>query len=145
MRGDRTRERGAALVEFAVLAPLLVFLIFGIIEFGWLFGQYNDIRHAAREGARFAAVDAASAADIAQRVCDTTEGFGAGMDAIDVVVTDGGGEKGDMASIVVTGHIGSLTNVPIITVFTPDALSSDVVFRLEQTASWTSDTLMNTC
>jgi hypothetical protein len=145
MRPDHTRQRGAALVEFAVLVPLLVLLIFGIIEFGWIFGQYNDIRHAAREGARFAAVDAASAAAIAQRVCDTTEGFGAGLESIDVVLADGGGAKGDMASIVVTAGIGSITNVPIITVFTPEELSSDVIFRLERPASWTSASLLDTC
>ena len=38
---DRTDpERGANLVEFAVLAPLLILLVIGIVEFGWLFGQF---------------------------------------------------------------------------------------------------------
>lgn len=140
-----TRERGAALVEFAILMPLLLLLILGIIEFGWLFGQFNDVRHAAREGARYAAVDGGSAADIAQRVCDTTEGFAAGFDSIDVVLVDGGGERGDMASITVTADIGSLTNVPLISVFTPDSLTSDVDFRLERDASWASSTEADAC
>jgi hypothetical protein len=78
-------------------------------------------------------------------VCDTTEGFGAGLESIDVVLADGGGAKGDMASIVVTAGIGSITNVPIITVFTPEELSSDVIFRLERPASWTSASLLDTC
>lgn len=138
-------ERGAALVEFAILMPLLLLLILGTIEFGWLFGQFNDVRHAAREGARFAAVDAPSGADIAQRVCDTLEGFSAGMETVDIVLTDGGGAKGDMASIDVTANIGSLTNVPLITIFTPDSLSSDVVFRLEQPADWSSANFVNAC
>jgi hypothetical protein len=50
-----------------------------------------------------------------------------------------------MASIVVTAGIGSITNVPIITVFTPEELSSDVNFRLERPASWTSASLLDTC
>lgn len=49
--------RGAALVEFAIIAPLLFLLIFGIIEFGWAFFQNNDVRHEARETARIAAVN----------------------------------------------------------------------------------------
>jgi Flp pilus assembly protein TadG len=141
----RTRERGAALVEFAILMPLLLLLILGIIEFGWLFGQFNDVRHAAREGARYAAVDAPSDIAIRQRVCDTLEGFSAGTDSVDITLTEGGGAKGDMASIAVTAHIGSLTNVPLITAFTPDSLSSDVLFRLEQDAAWSSSSVVDAC
>ncbi|HIE21686.1 MAG TPA: pilus assembly protein, partial [Acidimicrobiia bacterium] len=40
-------DRGAALIEFALLMPLLIILILGIVEFGWKFGQFNDVRHAA--------------------------------------------------------------------------------------------------
>ena len=59
VRADRykSRERGANLVEFAILAPLLIMLLFGIIEFAWIFAQNLDVRHGAREGARLAAVN----------------------------------------------------------------------------------------
>jgi hypothetical protein len=50
-------QRGAALVEFAITLPLLLLLLFGIVEFGWLFSQNLDVRHGAREGARLAAVN----------------------------------------------------------------------------------------
>jgi Flp pilus assembly protein TadG len=59
----RTQDRGASMVEFAVVAPLLFLLLFGIIDFGWAFSQNLDVKHAAREGARLAAVNAASGAD----------------------------------------------------------------------------------
>ena len=49
-------ERGASLVEFALIMPLLLILVLGIVEFGYLFAQFNEVRHAAREGARYAAV-----------------------------------------------------------------------------------------
>ncbi|HXF71898.1 MAG TPA: TadE family protein [Actinomycetota bacterium] len=49
-------ERGAAAVEFAIVATLLFMLIFGIINFGLLWSQKNVYVGAAREGARFAAV-----------------------------------------------------------------------------------------
>lgn len=48
--------RGQALVEFALILPLLLLLMFGIIEFGRAFFQKNITINAAREGARFAAV-----------------------------------------------------------------------------------------
>ena len=59
----RDRERGAAAVEFAIVLPLFILMIFGTMEAGWLFAQLNDIHHGAREGARLAAVDADLVAD----------------------------------------------------------------------------------
>ena len=50
-------ENGASAVEFAIILPILVILIFGIVEFGIAYNNYLAITHAAREGARLAAVD----------------------------------------------------------------------------------------
>lgn len=50
-------ERGAAAVEFAILLPVLILLIIGLIEFGLLYHDYLAVTHAAREGARMAAVN----------------------------------------------------------------------------------------
>jgi Flp pilus assembly protein TadG len=52
------REDGASAVEFALILPLLVILIFGIIEFGIAFLQLQSIRTGIREGGRAAAVGA---------------------------------------------------------------------------------------
>jgi Flp pilus assembly protein TadG len=49
-------ERGASAVEFAIIAPLLVLLVFGIIQFGIAFMQLQTLRGAVREGGRAAAV-----------------------------------------------------------------------------------------
>jgi hypothetical protein len=50
------REEGAAAVEFALLLPLLVLLLFGIIEFGFAFSTRIQATNAAREAARLAVV-----------------------------------------------------------------------------------------
>ena len=53
IRGLRVRsERGAELVEFALVLPLLLVLIGGIVDFGFLFQRYEVVTNAAREGAR---------------------------------------------------------------------------------------------
>jgi len=51
VRGD---ERGAVLVEFAVTLPLLLLVLVGILDFGFVFQQYEVMTNAAREGARMA-------------------------------------------------------------------------------------------
>ena len=45
-------DRGAAAVEFALLLPVLVAVILGIIEFGYAFFIWGNVAGAAREGAR---------------------------------------------------------------------------------------------
>lgn len=55
-RGFRKNEKGAAMVEFAVIALLLLALIFGIIEFAWILNGYITLTFAVREGARLAVV-----------------------------------------------------------------------------------------
>ena len=54
------KEDGASAVEFAIIAPLLIMLVFGIIWFGIAFMQLQTIRGAVREGARASAVGASS-------------------------------------------------------------------------------------
>jgi hypothetical protein len=49
-------ERGAALVEFALALPLLLVVIGGIVDFGFLFQRYEVLTNAAREGARLASL-----------------------------------------------------------------------------------------
>ena len=53
---NRRRQRGAALVEFALVSGLLCLLLFGIIEVGLLFGDQALVGAAAREAVRSAAV-----------------------------------------------------------------------------------------
>ncbi|MCG9480154.1 MAG: pilus assembly protein [Actinomycetia bacterium] len=51
------QQKGAAAVEFAIILPVLIMLIFGIYQFGIAYNRYITLTHAAREGARVAAVD----------------------------------------------------------------------------------------
>ena len=56
---SRTGVRaGTATVEFALVAPILLFMLFGIIEFGLVFEDVQGINQAAREGARSSAAGA---------------------------------------------------------------------------------------
>jgi hypothetical protein len=54
---DRRKSVGQSLVEFTVLLPVLLIMLSGLIEFGFLLNSYLDLIDAARESARFAADD----------------------------------------------------------------------------------------
>lgn len=49
-----TRDRGATLVEAAIVMPLLMLIIFGILEMGMLFRNYLSVTQLTRDGARAA-------------------------------------------------------------------------------------------
>ena len=61
-------ESGAALVEFALVAPMLLMLIVAVFEFGDLYRRYQVLTDTAREGARVAAVTPLTA----NRAADST-------------------------------------------------------------------------
>jgi Flp pilus assembly protein TadG len=50
-------EEGVALVEFALVLPILALLLFAMIDFGKAFNYWIDETHLANEGARWAVVD----------------------------------------------------------------------------------------
>lgn len=54
--GRQPEDRGAAAVEFALILPVLLLLVLGIINFGYVFGQKLALNQAVREGARKAVV-----------------------------------------------------------------------------------------
>ena len=55
------RRAGTATVEFALVVPLLLVLLLGIVEFGLLFQDFIIAKNAAREGARCGALGASTA------------------------------------------------------------------------------------
>lgn len=64
---ERPTDAGASTVEFAVLLPVLVLIVFGTIQFGIAFNRAQGLQAAAREGARLASVGA-SESEIVARV-----------------------------------------------------------------------------
>ena len=54
MRRTELRKRGQAMVEFALVLPILLIILLGIMEFGLVFHEYLVVTHAAREVARAA-------------------------------------------------------------------------------------------
>jgi Flp pilus assembly protein TadG len=54
----RSNERGQAVIELALTLPLLLAVVFGIIDFGFMFQRYESVTNAAREGARLGVLTA---------------------------------------------------------------------------------------
>ncbi len=63
-------EGGQALIEMALILPVLLLVIGAIIDFGFLFLRYEAVTNAAREGARIAVLPGYQTADVQARVAN---------------------------------------------------------------------------
>lgn len=54
LKSPRRKQHGLATIEMALILPLLLLLVFGVIEYGWLFFKNQQIAAAARTACRYA-------------------------------------------------------------------------------------------
>lgn len=65
-------ESGQDTVEFALILPILLTMVFGIIDFGWVFFNIAMVNNMARSGCRYAIVNVENTGDIASLDADVT-------------------------------------------------------------------------
>lgn len=119
----RAEERGANLVEFALVLPVLLALVFGMIDFGIGFNEYISVRQGARDAAREASVaefdgptctlatGASGTSTTQDLMCLAKEKVGLGDDTRVKVVVDAGYDVGDEILVCVQHPIGSVTGI----------------------------------
>lgn len=118
-------------MEFALVLPLLLILLFGIVEFAVAFNRAQAVEASAREGARLASISTTTTGDVSARVNDALTGIA--LDgAVSVAVSPGGqpcfGRQGEQVSVTVsTPHD---INIPLFGDQTI-TLSSQAIFRCE--------------
>ena len=116
-------EKGASAVEFALVLPIFVSVIFAIFQFGIAFNNWIAITHAAREGARLAAVGQYDE----QRVRDSAPSV---KNIIDVSISGQDGAIGDPVTVIVTLNVLNF-EIPFAGSYSIP-LKSTAVMRLEQ-------------
>ena len=131
--GKRT-HRGTAAVEMAIVLPLLLLLILGVIEYGWMFLKNQGVTNTARQTARVAArynVTDAEIQDAFTSAIGAADLDGAGhsmtMNPADLTTL----EPGDLVSVTVTVPYANvqLLGVPFLPV--PTNLTATVTMAKE--------------
>ena len=90
VRDRISRDEGVAAVEFALILPVLALLLFGVLEFGRVWSQYQVFQGAAREGARCAAVASTSDCDIQTAIDNAADPYKPSDPSADVQILGGG-------------------------------------------------------
>lgn len=147
-----SRERGAAAVEFALVVPILLALMFGIVDYGLWFGDSLNVRQGVDEAARHAVVKdfggCGGATPAVQTACVVRERVSpiAGQLYVRVEATSGGPlnwKKGGQLTVCAVIKVSGLTGLTPM----PDGgfISAAVSKRIEKTHNTpvptTADTL----
>ena len=117
----RRGERGSTAVEFAIILPILIMLVFGIVEFSIAYNRQQGLHAAAREGARVAALPQTSQAGIDSRVRSALQGVLNSTDISNatITVTPSGNQPCDGAApgthVVVTVSAPDQLAIPLVT------------------------------
>jgi Flp pilus assembly protein TadG len=129
------REGGQSLVEFALVLPIFLLVLFAIVDFGMAFHAWITVTNSAREGARLGAVRADST-DIEQRVRDTADSLD--QEDLSVSVSNAEGVPGESVVVDVSYDYSLITPLAGIvgvvsggTIGGSFNLSSTADFRLE--------------
>jgi Flp pilus assembly protein TadG len=111
----RRDERGAAAVEMAIVLPVLILLVFGIIEWSIYFNRLQGLQAAAREGARVAALPQSTQGDVTAKVNAALDGVLPSGSAATVAVSPSGGNPCDLqpAGTSVTVTVKATTDLDI--------------------------------
>ena len=108
------KRRGAATVEFALVAPVLFLFIFAIFEFGRAFMVMDLLGDAARVGSREGAVQGKSSSTVTTDVQNRLSGEGVNNSSVTVEVNGAAGDpstanSGDEITVIVTVPVSSIT------------------------------------
>ena len=117
----RREQRGASLVELALVLPLLLLLVMGIVDLGRAFNNLMIITNASREGARYASRFPADSNGIIASTRREAENSGINPDDIGVTITGLGASSGQPIKVTTTysfqmflgGLIGINTPLPL--------------------------------
>jgi Flp pilus assembly protein TadG len=124
------RERGAAAVEFALVAMVLIALLIGIIQFSIWFWGYQAGSHAAREAARFAAVEPCANGPIQTRALQRVDELAPAVGPATATVTRtpaSGYKVGDEISVQVSFPVLDIGLIPGF----PATISKSATSRIE--------------
>lgn len=94
--GTRQKKRGQSLVEFALVGPMFLLLLFALVEGGRLIYTYNAVNHAAQEAARHGVLaSTGSVAEVRAKAVDAGDPLSIDSGQVSVEVNNGSTSFGD--------------------------------------------------
>lgn len=123
-------QRGQSLVELALVLPLLLVLLAGVLEFGRIFHDYLIITNASREGARVAVLGSDDSA-INDRVSLVTPGLDSTRLQTNITPEPAGRKSGTLTTVEVRYSIPLIFPIIDVVIPNPFTISARTTMRVE--------------
>ena len=128
----RRNRRAAAAVEFAIVAPVFLLMVFGMIEYGRMVMVYQVLTNASREGARAAVLDGATTSSVQTAVQSyMTAAMISGATVTVAPNPPSNAEYGDPVTVTVSIDFNQVSWLPSPMYLGGKSLSSATVMRRE--------------
>jgi Flp pilus assembly protein TadG len=128
----RLPRRGAAILEFAVVVPVLILLVFGMLEFGRVMMVEQVLTNAAREGCRKATLPGSSSSDVTTVVNNYLSNSGiTGANNPSVSPDPTTANSGDTITVTVSVPFNNVSWLPVPVFLGGKTLSATVVMCKE--------------
>ncbi|MDH5422719.1 MAG: pilus assembly protein [Acidimicrobiia bacterium] len=121
-------DRGASAVEMALLMPILLLMVLGLVDFGRVVLAHMAIEEAAQEGAMFAAYHGADAGDTSTDIVNAVRGsttsvtIGAGEVAVVCSAKGGGDQLAAFPTVTVTISTSITPITPLVSGWLPGGI-----------------------
>ncbi|MER3441229.1 MAG: hypothetical protein C4296_07645 [Gemmataceae bacterium] len=129
----RNKRTGAATVEFAIVSPLLLMLLLGLIEFGRFFMVEQVVTNAAREGARNSVVTGATVNSVNSAVGEYLKASGISSYIVSITPDVSQANTGDRITVSVSVSYGQVSWLPTTTLrwLGTETITAQAVMRKE--------------
>ncbi|MFT5679820.1 MAG: putative membrane protein [Myxococcota bacterium] len=133
LNSTRRPRRGHAHIEFALVLPVLLIFIYGIMEYGWMFFQRTAVQEAARQGCRSGATmspDLDYNAVVQERALEALASLSVDCDRVNCTVTTE--EEGSLPEMRLRCEV-AVEYKPLLNVLpTPSTLGAGYLYYFEQ-------------
>ncbi len=130
-----SKSRGAAAVEFAIVLPLFLSLVLGMIELGRAIMVMQALTYAAREGCRVAVLDGSTSSGVTAKVDSAMDGANIGLPPAIVSMSPSNPSSAkydEPVTVTVQVRYGDITWLPIVEFMQPNAmLKASITMRRE--------------
>lgn len=123
-------NKGQSMVEFAIVLPILLIILLGIMEFGILFSNQLILESASREGTRFAVLGATDG-EVVAYIADLTSNLDASRLTISISPSQVGRAKGNPLTVTLTYQYQFLYALFGDQLGTVIQLTADATMRIE--------------
>ena len=125
------KYKGIIILETAIVLPLLILLIFGMIQYSWIMLKSQEVTNAARVGARTAVKPDSTTTEVTKAISDVMTKASLNDSGYKVTISPASAASGEPITVKVTVPVSNIRLLDLAILPMPDQLSSSTTMNKE--------------